>query len=137
MIRDVIFALIVLWLLTISVTQAFFCAGQREFLKFADFVIDDNLKNVIQSGGKTYLVVDMAIIEGLRPDIPVKLWGPVFISEEDLPRIADWERSMQIMVNEYEDMEFDRKLIMAKVDQYFKRKLEETKTRKYKEEVKK
>jgi len=133
MIRDVIFALIVLWLTVISVTQVAFLKGQREYLKFADMVLDDNLKNVIVSGGKTFLIVDMAVMEGFRDDIPVRLWSPVFISEEDLPRIADWKRSMQMMFKEFEDMEFDRKLIMAKVDQYFKQRLTQVQDRKDKE----
>jgi hypothetical protein len=133
MIRDVIFALIVLWLTVISVTQVAFLKGQREYLKFADMVLDDNLKNVIVSGGKTFLIVDMAVMEGYRDDVPARLWSPVYISEEELPRIADWRRSTQLMVNKFEEDEFDRKLIMAKVDQYFKQRLVQVQDRKDKE----
>lgn len=132
MIRDVIFFLIFVWMIVLSATLAYVLKAEHEFLVFADMMVDDNLKNVVKSGGRTYLVVDMSEVDIGRPDLPVKLYAPMYMHDEDMEKMVDWKQKMYLMVRDFEKMDMDAKIAAAKAGAYFKKRLKEVQARKEK-----
>lgn len=127
-----IIVLLVLLVAVVTVTNIYMMKADREFLHFCDMVIDDNIKNVVESGGSTFYVVDMAEVDIKRPDVGVKFWGPVYVRDKDLDTVANWKRKMTLMVGDFENLDFDSKIRMAKVNQWFQQKLKEERGRKEK-----
>jgi len=127
---DVILSLIILWLVALSISNCLIIKAEREFLKFTDFVIDDNLKNVVQSGGNTYYIVDMGKVTIPQDVGGTNLWSPIYVDGKDLPALADWRRKMSIMVKEYDEMDITGKQLVAQAEGFFTRKLAETQKRK-------
>lgn len=128
--KTTITLLMFIWMVVLTGTVFELNRADRKFLTFADMMVDDNLKNVIKSGGKTFLIVDMLPVDIGRPDIPIPIYGPVYMNDSDMEKIGNWKRRMAIMVKEYEQMDFDSRLRMAKVNEWFKKKLAETQERK-------
>jgi len=126
----IITGLMLIWLVVITVTGCFSRKAEVEFLQFADMVIDDNIKNVVKSGGGTFLVVDMGNVTmpGLTPDI--RLWSPIYVNEKDLDKIIDWKRKQVIMVRDFKNINFQSPIIAAQAERYFKKRLDNLEIRK-------
>lgn len=123
-------ALMFFWVLILTITVSYLLKTDREFLYFTDMVIDDNLKNTIKSGGNTFFVIDMFQIDIGRPDLPIKVWTPVWVEEKDMDKLIQWKRQITLMVRDFEIMDMDSKIAASKVDRWFKKKLQETEVRK-------
>ena len=125
-----ILTLILIWLVILTGTTCWVIRVEREFLKFADFVVSDNLKNVVQSGGRTFYVVEMGKVPALRPDSKVDFWTPIYVEEKQLGQLVHFTRKQAIMVHEFEELDITARQIAAQADTYFKRKLAKTQDRK-------
>ena len=121
--------LILVWLVILTGTTCWVIRAEREFLKFADFVVQDNLKNVVQSGGRTFYIVEMGKVPALRPDSHVDFWTPIYVDEKQLGKLVDFSRKQAIMVHEFNELDITARQIAAQADTYFKRKLTETQDR--------
>jgi hypothetical protein len=128
--RNFIIGLLFVWLFSCSVAIQYLNKADDKLLDFADFVIDDNLKNVIQSGGQTYYIIDTVKVDIGRTSTGVDFVMPVYVAEKDLDKLANWKRRMVLMVKEYDQLDITGKQIAAQANSYFKRKLAETQQRK-------
>jgi hypothetical protein len=128
--KDFAIVLMFLWLLACSVAIHYLNNVDKQLLAFADFVIDDNLKNVIQSGGQTYYIVDTIKINTEQKYDGVNFVTPMYVSEKDLAKLTQWKRKMVLMVKEFNELDITGKQLDAQANGYFKRKLAETQERK-------
>lgn len=128
--RNFTLGLLFIWLFACSVAIHYLNIADNKLLAFADFVIDDNLKNVIQSGGLTYYIVDTVVADVGRESTGVKFVMPIYVSEKDLPKLILWKQRMALMVKEYDQLDVTGKQLAAEANGYFKRKLAETQQRK-------
>ena len=104
--------------------------AERAFLKFADFVLDDNLKNVVQSGGATFYVVDMEKFAVAQLGEQVPFWRPMYVKDSDMGKLIDWKRGNILMVRDFLNMDFQSRVAAAKADQYLKGRLSDLRERK-------
>lgn len=125
--------LLILWLVIDAFTLGYLIKTDRAFLKFADMVMDDNLKNVVKSGGSTFYVVDVAEMNLGRPDVGVKFYAPIYIRDNDLEKAFHWKRTNALMVQEFENLNFQTIMAATRANAYFQMKLAETETRKEKQ----
>lgn len=125
--------LLILWLVIDAFTLGYLIKTDRVFLKFADMVMDDNLKNVVKSGGSTFYVVDVAEMNLGRPDVGVKFYAPIYIRDADLEKAFHWKRTNALMVQEFENLNFQTITAATRANAYFQMKLAETETRKEKQ----
>lgn len=125
-----ILALMLVWLVALTASDCLVIKAEKEFLKFADFVIDDNLKNVVQSGGHTYYVVDMGKADIGRPEIGVTFWTPVYVEGSELEVITNFQRKRALMVKEFEELDITGKQIAAQAGRFVEGKLKNLQERK-------
>jgi hypothetical protein len=115
---------ILIWLVVLTGFTCYVIKAEREFLKFADFVLDDNLKNVVKSGGGQFYVVDMAkaAVEGYHNG--VTFWSPVYVNAVDLEKLINWKQTNILMVKQYEEMDLRmqsmRPFVVESADRYMK-----------------
>jgi len=121
--------LLILWMAIDTFTIGYLIKTEKAFLHFADMMVDDNLKNVIVSEGKTFLIAQMVQVDINRPDLPIQLFGPVYMDADEMDKISNWKRNMSIMVRDFERMDLESRIQMAKVNTWFKSKLAETQER--------
>jgi len=121
--------LVLFWLLILTIFSCYVVKAERSFLKFADFVLDDNLKNVVQSGGDTFYVVSMVQVSVPYVDKTLSFWTPLYISSKNLGQLIDWKRKQFLMVKEFENIDFDSRMAAMKADQYLKQRLSELQSR--------
>lgn len=125
-----IIGLMLVWLVILTGTFVYVLNCEKAFLKFADLVVDDNLKNVIVAGGKTFLIAEMLQVDIGRPDLPIKLYGPVYMDADEMEKMVTWKQKNWLMVRDYERMDLESRIQMAKVNTWFKQRLAETQERK-------
>jgi hypothetical protein len=125
-----IIVLLVLLIAVVTVTNIYMMKAEREFLHFCDMVLDDNLKNVVKSGGATFYVVDMVELDIGRKDTGSKFWAPLYVNEIDLETLLQWKRTNAIMVRDFQNLDFDSKMAMQKANAYFQKRLAQVKERK-------
>ena len=72
-------------------------------------MVDDNLKNIVQSGGGQFYVVDMAKadIDGFYKG--VSFWTPVYVNATDLDKLINWKQTNYLMVKEFEALDMQIK----------------------------
>lgn len=124
------FGLLLFWLTVLTVFGCYVIKAEHAFLKFADFVLDDNLKNVVQSGGATFYVVDMGIVPVPGVDKSLKFWSPIYVNANDLGKLIDWKRNQTLMVKEFQNMDFESKMAALRADKYFQQRLSDLRKRK-------
>ena len=115
--------LMLFWLTVLTATGCYIIRAEHEFLKFADFVIDDNLKNVIQSGGATFYIVDMDNWATANLGTNVRLWRPLYVMDKDMGKLVDWKRKQTLMVRDFENINWQSKVIAEQADRYIKLRL--------------
>lgn len=120
----IITGLMLIWLVVLTACSCYNIKAERELLKFADFVLDDNLKNVVQSGGVTYYVVDMEQYATAFLGSKVNLWQPIYVAGKDLDALIDWRQKQTLMVRDFNNINFQSKIAAAKADQYFKSRVQ-------------
>lgn len=136
--NKVITGLILVWLTVLTAFGCYTLKAEHELLKFADFVLDDNLKNVIQSGGTIFYIVDMDMYAKAHLLTDVPLWQPVYVKDSDMEHLAAWKRKYTLMVRDFNNLNFKSKLTAAQADRYFKNRVIGMYDRKktYKERIK-
>jgi hypothetical protein len=112
--------LVLAWLVILTGFTCYIIRAEREFLKFADFVVDDNLKNVIKSGGATFYIVDMEHYANAELLTQVPLWQPVYVKDTDMKNLVDWKRKYTLMVRDFQNIDFQSITIAASADRYIK-----------------
>ena len=121
--NKIITGLVLVWLVVMTGFGCYVMKAEHEFLKFADFVLDDNLKNVVQSGGVTYYVVDMENVGTALLSTKVKLWQPMYVAAGDLDKLIDWKRTSTLMFRDFQNLDFQSRIAAAKADQYLKSRI--------------
>ena len=113
-------ALVLIWLIVLTGFTCYIIKAEREFLKFADFVVDDNIKNVVQSGGATFYVVDMELYANAQLGTTVPLWQPIYVKDTDMAALIDWKRGNVLMVRDFMNINFQSKVLADSADRYIK-----------------
>ena len=122
--------LILVWLVVLTAFSCYAIKAERELLKFADFVLDDDLKNVVQSGGATFYVVDMERYANAMLGHEVPLWQPIYVKDTDMGALIEWKVKFDLMVRDFKNVDFQSRIAAAKADQYFKGRVSGMKDRK-------
>lgn len=112
--------LVLIWLVVLTGFTCYIIKAEHEFLKFADFVVDDNIKNVVQSGGATFYVVDMELYGNAQLGTTVPLWQPIYVKDTDMGALIDWKRGNVLMVRDFLNINFQSKVLAADADRYIK-----------------
>jgi len=115
--------LVLVWLVVLTAFSCYSIKAERELLKFADFVLDDNLKNVVQSGGATFYIVDMERYANAMLGHEVPLWQPIYVKDTDMGALIEWKVKFDLMVRDFKNVDFQSRIAAAKADQYFKRRV--------------
>lgn len=123
MMNKFITGLILVWLVVLTAFSCYAIKAERELLKFADFVLTDNLKNVVQSGGVTFYVVNMDPFSKAKVLTDIPLWQPVYVKDTDMGKLMDWQRKYILMIRNFNNLDFNSKIAAAKANQYLKKRL--------------
>lgn len=115
--------LMLVWLVVLTAFSCYSIKAEVELLEFADFVLDDNLKNVIQSGGATFYVVDMEYYANAKLVKDVPLWQPIYVKDTDMEALILWKQKFSLMIRDFKNLDFQSRIAAAKADQYFKRRV--------------
>ena len=120
MMNKFITGLILVWLVVLTAFSCYVLKAEHEFLRFADFVVDDNLKNVVQSGGSTFYIVDMDNWATANLGTTVKLWRPIYVRDKDMAALVTWKRRQTIMFRDFDNINWQSKVIAEQADRYLK-----------------
>jgi hypothetical protein len=124
----IVTCLILIWLCVLTGFTCYVIKAEHSFLKFADFVLDDNLKNVVQSGGQTFYVIDMAKVTS--SDL-VPVWSPVYVDSKDMGKFTQLKRKQTMLIKELEELGPMMQKVSPEADRFMKMKIAELESRKH------